>query len=83
MNKDTIKFEGYMIKNFSLEKIDKISKEEQGKVNLEYSFYASKGNKEQFRVSLNLITYTDRSKLDLTLDGIFNIPNSIEEDVKQ
>lgn len=83
MHKETIKFEGYMIQNFSLKKMDNISKEEQGKVNLEYSFYTSKENKELYRVSLNLVTYTDKSKLDLTLDGLFNIPNNIEEDTKQ
>lgn len=83
MNKENIKFEGYMIQKFLLEKIDNIKKEEQGNINLEYSFYTSNKSKELYRVSLNLITYTDNSKIDLTLDGIFNIPNNIDENIKQ
>ncbi len=86
MNKETkgkIKFNGYTIQKFLLEKQENIDKNEQGKVNLEYSFYKSHEKNDLYRVSLNLVTFTDKSKIDLTLDALFEIPSSIDKNTRQ
>ena len=72
-----------MIKKFTLEKIENISKEDVGNVEFECLYYENRKNKKLYCVSLHLITYTNKSKLDLTLDGIFEIPNNIEKSLKE
>lgn len=81
MNKDIVKFNGYMIRSFLLEKIDDIPKEKINDVELNYRSFGNnaKGKENSYRVSLNIITYTDKSKLNLTLDGFFEISNELND----
>lgn len=84
MNKDTIKFNGYMIQSFLLEKREDIPKEKNGQIELNCKSFGNndKGKEDLYRVSLNIVTYTKNSKLDLVLDGFFEISKKIDEETK-
>lgn len=84
MEKDIIKFNGYMIERFLLEKIDDIPKEKKKKLELSCTSFHNKeeSNENLYKVSLNVISYTDKTKLDLTIDGIFEISKKIDENTK-
>lgn len=85
MEKNIVTFNGYMIRSFLLEKIDDIPKEKINDIELNYRSFRSnsKGKENSYRVSLNIITYTDKSKLNLTLDGFFEISNDLNEEDKK
>lgn len=82
MKKDinTIKFNGYMIQKFLLEKSD-IPSEQKGNIELNCNSFKSntKGKENSYRVSLNIVTYTDKSRINLILDGYFEISNDLDE----
>lgn len=78
MNKeDVITFKGYMIEHFLLEKIESIPKDKKGIVEIKSNSFQNteKGNEQLYRVNLNVVTYTEVSKLDLTFEGLFEIKN--------
>ena len=85
MNKSIVKFDGYLIQNFMLEKIDDIPKEKKGDIELNCKSFGNniKGKENSYRVSLNIVTYTEKSKLDLTLDGFFEISKDLGEENKK
>lgn len=80
-----VNFNGYMIRNFSLEKMDNIPEEKQKGFDLECNCYQNdeKGKENQYRVSIGILMYTNSSKIDLTLEGFFEVPNNLGEEVKQ
>lgn len=84
MNKNDVKFTGYMIKEFNLEKIENIPKEKEKQLSLatEVLTNSLKGKENSFCVSMKLELYTDKSKINLVFNGYFDIPKGIDEEVK-
>lgn len=85
MNKNSIEFTGYRINKFLLEKFDNIPDENKKHFNLEFNSYQNteKGKENSYMISMNIITYTNQSKLDLTFDGFFEIPNNVNKETKE
>lgn len=85
MNKESIRFNGYMIRNFHLEKDDNIPKEEQNSLNVRCSSYQKndKGKTATYQVEIDVITYTKKSKINLVFDGFFEIPDSVDDEIKE
>lgn len=85
MEKDIVNFRGYMIRNFILEKMDDIPGKKQKSFDLECNCYQNdeKGKENQYRVTIGILIYTNMSKLDLTLDGFFEVPSDLNDEVKQ
>lgn len=82
MDKGIIKFEGYMIQKFTLEKIEKITKKQQKKLSLNCNAYKNikKGQEESYKISMNINLYTNLSKIELVLDGFFTISKKFSEE---
>lgn len=80
-----IKFNGYMIQSFLLEKDDNIPKDKKKDIELNCSSFKNneKGKENLYRVTMNIITYTEKTKLNLTLDGFFEIPKTLDNEVKK
>ena len=80
-----VHFNGYLINKFSLEKIDNIPEEKQKSFDLNYNCYQNeeKGKEYQYCVSIEIILYTNKSKLELILDGYFDIPEDSDDNIKQ
>lgn len=84
MKKESVLFNGYAIRSFSLDKLNDIPVEKKKKLDLKCNFYQndSKGNENKYLVSLNLETYTDHSKITLVLDGFFEFLGNLNDEEK-
>lgn len=82
--KKSVKFEGYMIEKFLLEKIPNISKEDKEKFSLECKTYGKeqKDKKNLYCVSLTIKMFTDKSKIELTMNGYFEFQKDFDENLK-
>ena len=83
MKENMIKFNGYMIKKFLLEKNNNIPKEKIQDLELSYNIFSNDTKENLYKISLNVVTYTNRSKLDLTLEGFFDISEELDEESKE
>lgn len=82
---NSVKFEGYMIQKLNLEKVEKMSKEKQKKINISCNSFKSKekSKEKSYKISMNIELYTNLSKIELVLDGFFIIPNGLDEENKK
>ena len=83
--KDTVKFNGYMIKKFVFEKIEKIPKEKKENFTLKCDVFSNddKGKENCYCVSLSIDMFTDKSKLELTMNGYFEFPKKFDDTLKK
>lgn len=79
----SIQFKGYTVQKLNLEKINDIKKEKQGNITLNYKSFKNqeKGREYRYKLTMSIELYTKLSKIELILDGFFEIPNEIEEEI--
>lgn len=82
--KDLVKFEGYMIQKFLLEKKSDIANVEKDIFKLKRGIMGNnqKDKKNSYCVSLTIEMYTNKSKIELTINGYFEVSKEINEKVK-
>lgn len=82
MNKDKVIFNGYEIQNFILNKENNIPKEKKGNLTIRKKIMENPKKENEYCLIMNLEMYTEDSKIDITINGYFDISKNIEEDIK-
>ena len=80
---NSIQFKGYLIQKFSLEKNNNIEKSKKDNININCKWYKNKekGKENLYKVSMIIELYTKLSKIELLLDGFFDISKKVEDEI--
>lgn len=82
MDKDKVIFNGYEIQNFTLNKENNIPKDKKGNLTIRKKIMENPKKENEYCLIMNLEMYTENSKIDITINGYFDISKKMEDDVK-
>lgn len=82
MNKNIIKFDGYSITKFFMEKKD-INDEKKGKLEISCKSFKSEKKEEKniYKLCLSIVVYTKDAVIELDINGFFKIVDNLEKEV--
>lgn len=82
MNKEKIMFTGYDIQKFSLNKDENIPKYKQGNLNIKKKILKNSEKENLYCLVIELEINTKDATISLTINGYFDIPKNVEDEVK-